>query len=95
MSADAWRKCPNCLRNLERQIEKLEEELRKSYGKVSVDEYERMKLGIPSEELKEDSFREDYETYMDEYGTFYFKYSGRCVTCNWKHEEKIKKQVLL
>lgn len=92
MSADAWRICPQCkAREVLKHKKPTAAEI---YGKVSVDEYERMKLEELQivEEDVEETLREDYEIYMREDGMLDISYSCSCSVCGFSVEFESKKQ---
>lgn len=99
MAADNWRACPGCAFKKRQEAKRLKEKARKSYGKVSAEEYEEL---LKSAKTVEDAvenfeyvernhtFREDHEIRTDIDGSFRVDYSGSCTSCgyrvNYKHE---------
>lgn len=94
MSADAWRICPQCL--VEDQKKRIEamETMEESYGKVSPEEWLKMKADLEKRSHLEETLREDYGIGTDEEGHFYVSYEARCEVCgfqhSFKHEEGLK-----
>jgi hypothetical protein len=89
MSADNWTVCPQCRKNVEKRIDKLEEKLKSSYGKVSQEEYSRMvdSLKEQMETINEldRTLREDWDLNMDDDGEIYIKYSCSCIQCEFNY----------
>lgn len=83
MSADSWRVCPRC----KAKRDEVENKAAKAYGKVSEQEYKELLRSEEAEVLKEmpEVFREDYEIYMTDDGTFNVSYHGECQECQFKH----------
>lgn len=87
MSADNWAKCPRCADTDTAEIKELENDLRDSYGKVSLEEYENLQTQIEEAkyQIKQNSakatFREDYEIYGAETGILTISYRGVCNMC--------------
>lgn len=100
MSADRWSIyrwsiCPQCSKNMSKKIDAAIDAADKAYGKVPVEEYEKMRAEIPSDELEDETLREDWEIGCLIDGTFYFSYSCSCGKCGFQHSEKIEKQLKL
>lgn len=83
MSADNWTTCPRCKRRAEEADRKHAAKVAEAYGKVPLDEWDRMRAEpVPegTSELQE-LFREDYEFYGAEDGEVVADYSGSCAAC--------------
>lgn len=95
MSADNWAVCPKCLGEAKEQFADLEREVRHGYGKMPLEEFDRLRkevaAGIDMESLR--TFREDYEIYNAVEGVIKVVYSGHCDKCgtglDFKHQEPI------
>jgi len=89
MSADAWRVCPKCKKDLDKKLES-------SYGKVPEEEY--IKLLEQKKDLQDESntatLREDYEIYTDDDGLFSVSYSCSCDKCGLKYEYEYTKRLI-
>lgn len=88
MSADNWAVCPACLKNAQvKRIADLED-LKKSYGKVSAEQYiaraDELRPEIDKEKFW--TFREDYELGTDSEEFFSIRYSGSCTECGFSHK---------
>ena len=85
MSADNWTKCPRCYK-------KAEDKAALVYGKVSREEYERIRRAVP-EDGPEETLREDYEIGIYD-GMFEVTYSGYCAECGFEFNFEHKTPVL-
>ncbi len=88
MSADNWRRCPQCLKTAKDKQDKLKLKAGESYGKVPKDEYLKMLKDAETEPQIEETFREDYELGTDEDGNLYVSYHGGCNVCSYAHSFK-------
>lgn len=80
MSADNWGNCPNCNRELEK-------ELTESYGKVSLHEYMAILDRKQAVESGDHTLREDYYFSLDEYtGELHISYSAQCTHCGFSYK---------
>lgn len=98
MTADNWTICPQCKKDKQKAYSKAIDKLAKSYGKIPMGEYEKMKLCIPSPELTGDeneTLREDWEIGVDEEGLFFLSYSCSCNKCGFSYKEETDKQLKL
>lgn len=86
MGADAWRICPRCKAKAEKEQERKHQRAEESYGKVPADTYLQLMAEAEAEPALIETFREDYEIAMNEYGAFYVNYSGSCTECGFTHE---------
>jgi len=81
MSADNWAECPLCKSKRAKALKKLEDK----YGKVSQEEYERLKEFLDNEhndeQFEDTPLREDYEVGVSDNGLGYVHYSGVCQLC--------------
>lgn len=96
MSADNWRKCSKCEAENDRLIGVSLSELTAAYGKVPVEEYERLKE-VHYELVRTvipETFREDYEIYTQE-DTLYMRYRGVCKACgaSFKFEHEVDMEI--
>lgn len=97
MSADNWAICPKCKQKRLDDIERKQEQVQKSYGKVSAIEYSRMLTEVNrlSDATKlPHNLREDYELGIDEDGTFSVSYEAGCRICGFRHFYKYQEKVL-
>ena len=92
MSADNWRTCPQCLASEKTRKAKEEQEASEKYGKISAEEWQALivKSRMPIE--LDETFREDYEFYMNDDGVFTAEYYGRC-ECGFEHKFKHSENV--
>lgn len=90
MSADNWAKCPKCKENQDAAVDKAVEELKDSYGKISLEEYRALSDQVDAlrdqrddDRLswKVDTFREDWEICGAEDGIVTIGYGGHCTVC--------------
>lgn len=87
MSASNWDVCFRCNKKAQEEHRERENEFAKSYGKVSAEEYERLRMEArrgPSE--PQETLREDYELGICSDGKFYVIYSAHCEECGFKHD---------
>lgn len=86
MSADDWIECPVC----HGLPEKLRNGYKQYYGKVSEEEYEKLKKEYESKS-GEHPVRVDYEYTIGLDGEICLFFSAHCEKCNatWKHSGKI------
>ena len=91
MSADNWADCPNCFAN----VNTAKDRARKSYGKVSLQEYERLLKEVEEAKPKRSTLREDYEIYVGIKGEFHVGYSCSCDQCGFEFRYKHEQQVPL
>jgi hypothetical protein len=94
MSADNWRVCPKCEGNAKLARAKREQTVKDAYGKVPIEEYEKMMADLKKEKsYLDETLREDYEILITKEGKFYVDYGASCTTCNFsfnfKHEEQV------
>jgi|AntAceMinimDraft_10_1070366.scaffolds.fasta_scaffold74663_1 hypothetical protein len=99
MRADSWRICPKCCKNVEDHKHNRIQELKNSYGKIPIDEYNRKLMFIsngPDNKYDDDeTLREDYEIYMNKDGVLTISYSCSCGKCGFEYEFDKKIQVEL
>jgi hypothetical protein len=99
MSASNWALCPKCSKKYVSKIETAKKALNDAYGKVSIDQYNKLQNefknieNADSEDNPEDSLREDYEQGIVD-GKYYVSYRASCQECNWsfkyEHSQKIE-----
>lgn len=93
MSADAWRFCPKCMKDNLDKNRKQREDLENSYGKVPIEEYERLKDKYNTKVEEYETLREDYEISTEVDGTFEVSYVCSCSVCGFSfqfnHKEKV------
>lgn len=94
MSANNWATCPRCVKRLQAEEDAKAEALAASYGKVSADEYDRLKAELRATATAETKYelREDYSLGVQPDGKFSVSYHARCSACDFrfsfKHEAK-------
>lgn len=82
MSASNWDICPRCLATAKADLDKASAEVYAQYGKVSADEFDRLRDELPEFNPEDHrTFREDYEFYGAADGEIKATYSGKCSTC--------------
>ena len=90
MSADNWAMCPRCKANREDAAGLAHETAIKSYGKVSVTEFDELRdeadrlselINNPPGAGQGRTFREDWEICGAEDGEVFVSYRGACQTC--------------
>jgi len=91
MSANNWTKCPKCEAKLIAEKAAKLDKARKSYGKVTAEEYEGRMALAQSASRKEpgDTLREDYEIGIDG-SEFFVSYYASCHACGFKYQYKIR-----
>ena len=101
MSANNWTDCPKCKVVKAKALEDAEAKLKKQYGKIPANRYEKelslLKRGLLNEqdenEDDEENLREDWERGITSDGKVYVRYRAMCQKCNFvynhKHEEQI------
>lgn len=95
MSADAWRFCPQCRKNIETKNKEAAKKVENLYGKVSSSEYlSKLKALNAPKDNPEESLREDYCVYMDESGVLHISYQASCEVCNFNHHYKYDNKVI-
>lgn len=84
MSADAWETCPICHNRPEEYPDGIEH----LYGKISLDEFLKLKAEIEQLEAEE-TVREDYEVGLADDGTAWVYLRLKCQTCGttWKFKK--------
>jgi hypothetical protein len=89
VSADNWTQCPCCRQAWTDELQRRGVEVEAAYGKVTPDEYERLREGLRkfAGARRDETFREDYEIGID--GDFFVvDYCGRCDKCGFGHTFK-------
>jgi len=87
MSADDWRTCPKCNKNIVKQKQDKLKKLKDSYGKIPREDYNKkiMALANGAEDMYDDeTLREDYEIYMDNDGILTISYGCFCEKCGFE-----------
>lgn len=90
MGADNWEHCPRCIKQAEERQQDLKKQAEANYGKVPIEEFNRLQaLASVSPEVFQ-TFREDY-AFSLESDCVYAEYCGRCTECGFsiafKHQE--------
>lgn len=80
MSASNWATCPSCLLHAEADKAKREQRVVDMYGNVPMEEWDRIRREANVPVALQDTFREDYEFYLDGWNVKVV-YSGRCSVC--------------
>jgi len=88
MSADNWRVCPRCKRQLGQEMEDLAKKLVASYGKVPESEYLEILAHISEPRELDETLREDYEQFISEDGYYRVVYSCHCSKCGFSFKFK-------
>ena len=86
MSADAWSICPACAIVRKETIEFSARQIEESYGKVSVETFDKMRedhFRLLKGHGRENTLREDYEFYRDGF-ILYISYHAECSECGYK-----------
>lgn len=85
MSADNWTHCPRCTREGEQRIAELSQAITVLYGKVPIEQFDNSRKKLASEiaqfNIRDETFREDYEIYGAETGVVTVDYNGTCTEC--------------
>lgn len=87
MSASNWAFCPRCMYRRQLRLDQLEAELAAAYGKVPVEEFDRLRGDLDLaqregvREEHDESFREDYSITGAPTGGILVRYKGACETC--------------
>lgn len=88
MSADNWTTCPKCKATAEAKANEVARIARASYGKVPLEEYQRM-IDVADRLANHGlakTFREDFQIGMMPDGTFTVVYRGSCDVCKFSHD---------
>jgi len=93
MSADNWRRCPRCLRIALEKKEHLIKKMNAQYGKISIEEFAKLKEEAEQPINLKLTFEEYYELGIFDGPKFNVTYNGSCSVCNfnfeYEHEEKV------
>lgn len=91
MGADNWRFCPQCFKRIhEAAAEKLKV-ARESYGKISLEQFEK-NIGVARKRVEvPDTMREDFEAGINENDDFYMFYKARCTKCDFAYSHKLER----
>jgi len=96
MSANNWTVCPRCTQTYVSKIARAKQALNDSYGKVPIEEYERLLENLQTaqkeNEEEPETLREDYEQGIYN-GHYRVSYSGSCENCGFEFEYKFEKEV--
>ncbi len=95
MSADAYRSCPECEKNQNKDFEEKKAKLNKKYGKMDMEEFLAAHDKLAKEITKEleETLREDYEIGIWN-GEFNINYSAHCSECGFSFTVNEKKDIL-
>ena len=88
MSADNTGVCPRCLARAIEKYEILLQNVMDSYGKVSIEEFEKLRIALgepPTDLTIGRDLREDYENYTLPTGEFVITYECTCQCCGFNH----------
>jgi hypothetical protein len=88
MSADSWADCPKCTK----ATEKLIEQAKAVYGKVTEEEYNDLRDKILATKPNKYTLREDYEIGIW-LGKFEVYYSASCSKCDFEYSYNNSKRV--
>ena len=81
MGADNWAICPKCLARERADRERKKQKAQEAYGKVPIEEFERLRM-IAGERIElSPTLREDYEIGTDSGGRFKVSYRAHCSIC--------------
>ena len=89
MSADNWTECPRCSPP---PPPSRKAQLAEAYGKVSIEEYERLKVAPEVSEERE-TLREDYHIGIHD-RIFMVSYEASCTFCGWRHTFEHREDVV-
>jgi hypothetical protein len=93
VSASNYAVCPRCTARTKKKIEAALEEAKASYGVVPADVYAAKVAEAALPQLRDYSFREDYEIYGAEDGVVKVRYGGSCEACgltvSFDHDHEI------
>lgn len=87
MSADNWAICPKCKDTADTKAVESAKLARESYGKVPVEEYQRMldEADKLADKGLDETLREDFAVGVKADGTFEVIYGCRCRACGFTH----------
>ena len=91
MSADNWRFCPRCFKNIHEDAAIKLRLARASYGVVPAEEYETLMRVARKPVAVPDTMREDYDLGIDENDDFYMRYKAHCDMCGFTYNHKLEK----
>lgn len=83
MSADNWTVCPKCKIMFENKQDKLRQQTKDGYGKVSAEEYLSMLTEATKEVVIDNTLREDFWIGTKSDGTFKISYGCSCQRCGF------------
>lgn len=83
MSANNWAVCPRCTAEQSRDRKQRIEKARASYGRVTPEEYDKLKREAEEPFVLTQNLREDYELGVDEDGNFSVNYRCHCQQCRF------------
>lgn len=86
MSANAWLKCPRCVKRHAADIEQLQQASDDAYGNVSIDEWKEIDAAVAKARLTETpcDFRVDHDLSITSEGMVSYRMGGRCTQCDLK-----------
>ena len=92
MSPRNWSVCPQCSLRRSLEIEKFDKDLRNEYGKISIEDFEKLKLTIPPF-IEKPTLAQYYEFWFDEPSRkFFYTFHFTCRECGFglDHQNSIK-----
>jgi hypothetical protein len=94
MSANNWRKCPNCMAAVQNARLKKIANAKAQYGVVSAEKFVELVRRAELPVVLGDALREDYEIGIDDAGLFSVSYRCSCNICPFVFSHKSRKQVV-
>lgn len=94
MSADNMAICPKCSRQAKAARKELTERFETAYGKVSEEEYLRLKEEVKKPLNSDFTLAEYYEIGIYGDSDFFIRYKSTCDVCGFEFEFKHKEKVL-
>ena len=85
MSASNWNACPRCKATFDAERAAAIVQVAESYGKVPIEEYEKLREVASRERPAILGLREDYELGINGHGVFFVHYNGECVECGFQY----------
>lgn len=81
MSASNWTPCPRCSAEKQAEKDRQKKAAQEAYGKVPVEEFDRLRAIADEEVVLETTVREDYEFYGFDEGKVIASYAASCQSC--------------
>lgn len=88
MGASNWRVCPACLKRDNEKKAVLEQKIKDSYGKIPLDEWNKLQAQAARYPALGETLREDYEIGTKADGTFFVSYGASCEAFGCRYDTR-------